>query len=140
MQKIRFAAKQGKVNFLSGLMAGFDVLATEQVLLLKKQPKYQNIRCILIGPFRKCFFATKNWSPDWMCRAKILCETAGYGISLSEEYHQGVYYERNRFLVANSSNVICYYNGVPGGGTDYTIGLAHKAGLEVCNIYEPLFQ
>lgn len=139
-REIEYAAKQGKLNFLSGLMAGFDILAAEQVLLLKKLPPYNNIRCILVGPFRKGFFATKYWTPDWIRRARNLCEAANFGISLYDTYYKGVYYKRNQFLVSNASQVICFYNGASGGGTAYTLELAHKAGLEISNVCESMLK
>lgn len=135
-REIEYAAKQGKLNFLSGLMAGFDILAAEQVLLLKKRPQYSNIRCILVGPFRKGFFGTQHWTPDWVSRARNLCQAADFGISLNETYYKGVYYHRNQFLVSNASQVICYYNGASGGGTAYTLELAHQAELKISNVCE----
>ena len=45
------------------------------------------------------------------------------GIVISEEYRSGIYYERNRELINNSSELICFWDG-KSGGTKYTVDYA----------------
>ena len=130
---IEGAIERGVVNFVSGAMSGFDTLAAEQVLRLKE--KYPQIQCIMIAPFSVHFFNSKSWTPKWSARLREVIRRADYGISLSEHYHKGVYYERDRVIVSMASEVIAYYDGGP-GGTAYTVNWAKEKGLTIYNLYE----
>jgi len=133
LDAIEEAIRRGVVNFVSGAMSGFDTLAAEQVVRLKE--KHPQIQCIMIAPFSVQFFNSKNWTPEWAARLRAVIQRADYGISLSEHYHKGVYYERDRVIVDMSSEVIAYYDGGP-GGTAYTVNWAKTKGLTICNLYE----
>lgn len=133
--QIEAAIQRGMLYYISGLMAGIDIIAGEEVLRLKS--RYPDIKLILVSPFSKNYFATKHWSPDWITRAKELCSHRDYGVSLHEKECRGAYYERDRFIVEHSKELICYYNG-QGGGTKYTVDCAKKAGLVIYNIFDTL--
>jgi Uncharacterized protein conserved in bacteria len=130
---IENAIWRGKINFVSGSMSGFDILAAERVLLLKKT--YPQIRCVLISPFSVHFYSGRNWTAEWEKRSLTVAKYSDFGISLSEHYYKGIYYERDRFIVDMSSEVIAYYDG-GAGGTKYTIDYAAKQGRPVFNIIE----
>ncbi len=122
---------KGKTNFINGLMMGFDIIAAEQVIRLKEEFPY--IKCTTVAPFSIRYFEKNNWTEDWKKRALAVCKYSDNGISLSEHYRSGIYYERNRYMVNHSSEVIAYYDGQP-GGTRYTIEYAKANGVLINNI------
>lgn len=132
---IQAEAERGMIWFISGIMAGFDVIAGEAVLRLKN--RFPQIRLALIGPFRKGYFATEHWTPDWKARALELCRCRDCGLCLHDAYTKGIYFERDRFIVEHSNTIICYYNGQP-GGTQYTVRQAKSRGLIIRNIFESI--
>lgn len=128
---IQEAAARGKTNFISGFMSGFDIIAAEQVVSLKKE--LPCIRCVVIAPFRKGYFKTENWTPEWTARAKGLYAGVDFGLSLQPAYSKGAYFRRDDFMIGMSSELICCYNG-RGGGTLYTINQAKKQKLQIFQI------
>jgi len=123
--------EKGKTNFINGLMMGYDLIAIEQVLELKKT--YTEIKCISVAPFSIGYFLENNWTEEWKQRALQVCRNSDTGFSLSERYKSGIYYERDRFMVDNSSEIIVCYDG-QSGGTKYTVDFAVKKGLTVHNV------
>ncbi len=131
--QIEDAVTRGKFIFLNGAMAGFDILAAEQVIALKKA--YPQIRIITIAPYSVYFYSHENcWTPEWICRANEVFQQHDFGISLAEHYRSGIYYERNRVIVDHSSELICYRDGGK-GGTKHTLNLAISQSMSVYNLY-----
>lgn len=127
------AIHRGKLYFIHGAMAGFDLLAAEQVISLKNQ--FPNIQLISVAPYSVHFFSReKCWTSEWIYRAREVFRQHDFGISLSEHYRSGIYYERNRVLVDNSSELICYHNGGK-GGTEQTIRYAKSKSLHIHNLF-----
>lgn len=54
-------------------------------------------------------------------------------IILNEGYKKGCYYQRDRYLVDNSSLCISYQTR-KNGGTAYTVDYANKQGIKVINL------
>ncbi len=52
---------------------------------------------------------------------------------MNDVYRSGIYHQRNRLMVDNSSLVIAYSDGT--GGSQYTVNYARKQGLGVKNIF-----
>ena len=52
------------------------------------------------------------------------------GYVIYHHYHNGVFQQRNAWMVDRSNRLIAYYNGTP-GGTRNTIEYAEKKGVEV---------
>ena len=48
------------------------------------------------------------------------------------------YMLRNNYLVDNASVVVAWWNGVPKGGTAYTVRRARKSGVEMINLFPDL--
>jgi len=63
----------------------------------------------------------------------ILLEKADEKVILNDEYKRGCYYQRDRYLVDNSSLCISYQTRKK-GGTAYTVDYANKQGLQVINL------
>ena len=55
---------------------------------------------------------------------------ADYKVNVSDHYHNGVFQQRNEYMVRHSSLVIACYNGAP-GGTKNTIDFANRLGVPV---------
>ena len=131
-QALIAAVERGKTTMLHGCMAGWDIICAEQAILLKKQ--YPAIQLISVAPYKADFFCReKCWTPDWISRARDVFSQHNKGIKIAGHYRPGIYYERNRALVAHSSELICYWDG-GSGGTEYTVISAKEKGLAVHNL------
>lgn len=119
--------------FYFGACYGFDLLCADIVLKRKRiisDPK--GIKLIAVVPFEE---QAKNWNKE---NREIYYNTLAECdnvITLNTKYHQGCYYERNRYMVDHSSKMICYYDGGK-GGTAYTVNYAEKNHLKIKNLYE----
>ena len=119
---------KGYRYFGTGGALGFDTIAAQTVLNLKKQ--YSWIRLILVLP---CVNQIKGWNKkeiDVYNKIKNRCDKYVY---VSENYYEGCMQKRNRHLVNNSSCCVCYFTGKK-GGTSYTVNYAAKKGLKIYNI------
>jgi len=131
-EQIKSAIDRGMIFYLHGCMAGFDILAAEQIITLKQQ--YPHIQLVTVAPYAVHFFSReKCWTPDWVRRAREVCRQSDIGMSLSEHYCSGIYYERNKALIDRSSELICYWDGGD-GGTKYTVDLAKAQNKPIINI------
>lgn len=122
--------QQGYCYFGAGGALGFDTLAAETVLHLKKQ--YLQIKLILVLP---CKTQTRGWDKADIAvyeNVKARCDKVVY---TSEEYIRGCMFKRNRHLVDNSSVCVCFLTESK-GGTAYTVDYARKKGLVIMNIAE----
>jgi len=127
------AVGRGKTVMLHGCMAGWDIFCAEQVIALKEQ--YPRVRLVSVAPYKAEFFSReKCWTPDWISRAREVFRQHDAGVIIAEVYRPGIYYERNRALVEHSSELLCYWDGGP-GGTKYTVDRAEEKGLAVRNQY-----
>lgn len=120
--------ERGYRYFGVGGALGFDTLAAHTVLALKE--KYPHVKLILVLP---CRDQTRYWSDCDKERYEHIRSRADKVVYLYDEYRHGCMHERNRHLVDHSSVCVCYYTNY-GGGTGYTVGYAHRCGVEVINI------
>lgn len=126
---IRALHREGFTTFLSGMARGFDMLATQAVLKLRDE--YPEIRLVAVIPFmgQELRFSTS----ERMTYSDIL-NRADKIVLTSESYHSQAYFVRNDYLLANSSIIVCYYNGEK-GGTMYTVNRAKATKLPVINLF-----
>ena len=122
--------EEGYLYFGAGGALGFDTLATQCVLSLKKQ--YPHIKLILVLP---CITQTKGWSKNDIAIYGEIKSQADKVVYTSQEYTRGCMHKRNRHLVDNSSACISYLTENK-GGTFYTVNYAKSKGVEVINIAE----
>ncbi len=125
------AVTEGKSNFIHGMMSGFDIIAAEAVLEIKK--KHPHIRLISVLPFIENFFMTKEWYGDWARRATEVYKESDCRVCLAKSYYPQVYYDRNKWMIEHSSLLICYQSSGK-GGTAYTVNSAEKNGVPVINL------
>ena len=115
-------------NFYCGGAIGFDIIAGEIVLKIKE--KNPTINLIMVVPF---FEQSNDYTPSWRERYKKLISAAKEVVYVEQQYVNGCYFKRNRYLVDNSDILITYYNG-QSGGTKYTVNYAEKKKRKIINI------
>lgn len=128
MGAITSAIKDGYIFFGAGGALGFDTLAAQTVLELKKQ--YAHIRLILVLP---CLSQARYWREQDISEYELIKRSADKVVYTSQEYTYDCMHKRNRHLVDNSSMCICYLNE-QAGGTAYTVKYAESQGLSIINV------
>ena len=118
----------GYLYFGAGGALGFDTLAAQTVLELKKT--YPQIKLILVLP---CETQTRGWESCDVATYEEIKAQADKVVYTSKEYARGCMHKRNRHLVDNSSVCICYLTE-QSGGTAYTVQYAESKMLDVINI------
>lgn len=122
------AIKRGYQFFGAGGALGFDTLAAQTVLRLKKT--YPQIKLILVLP---CVSQTRGWRPEDVEEYERIKAAADKVVYTSQEYTRDCMFKRNRHLVDNSSLCIAYLTERV-GGTAYTVDYAHSKGIIVENV------
>lgn len=110
---------------------GFDTLAAQAVLSLKK--KHPRIKLILVLP---CPEQKKYWSKRDKRDYEAIKQSADKIVSTSQEYTKECMHQQTRPLVENSSVCIAYLNKTC-GGTRYTVNYALRAGIPIRNLATP---
>ncbi|MBQ2661358.1 MAG: DUF1273 family protein [Clostridia bacterium] len=125
---IRSFIENGTTCFLAGGALGFDTMAAQAVLELKRE--FPHIRLELVLP-------CKNQSAPWTALQKAvyaeIIEQSDSVTYTSDEYYAGCMQKRNRALVDNSDACICCL-WKDGGGTAYTVRYAKQQGKTVINV------
>ncbi len=134
--KIAECARRGYRYFVCGGAYGFDMLAEET--LIKAVRGGADVHLILALPCRN---QTERWSslPDYTNLLRRYLAIKGYAEEIyyiSDFYYDGCMRERNQFMIDNSSLCIAYADENKRGGSTQTVGMARRAGIEICNIYE----
>ena len=122
------AIKQGYRFFGAGGALGFDTLAAQTVLRLKKT--YPQIKLILVLP---CLSQTRGWRPEDIAEYERIKAAADKVVYTSQEYTRDCMFKRSRHLVDNSSLCIAYLTE-NSGGTAYTVDYARSKGLIIRNV------
>ena len=65
-----------------------------------------------------------------------IAEKLGYPVVLRPAYGPGCYRVRNDFLVEHVAIMLAYWDGLPYGGTYYTIGKAQMLNRIIINLYK----
>ena len=127
-EAITSAIKNGYCFFGTGGALGFDTLAAQTVLEMKK--KYTQIRLILVLP---CLSQARYWREQDISEYELIKRSADKVVYTSQEYSYDCMHKRNRHLVENSSLCICYLKE-ESGGTAYTVKYAESRGLRIINL------
>ena len=117
-------------TFYTGMAMGFDIIAAETVLLLKKSDFGFNIRLICVLPFAN---QADGFPEPWRSRYFEIIKHADEVITLSDRYFSGCYFRRNRFMIDNSDYVVTWFDGRR-GGTENTLKYAEKKGRHIINL------
>lgn len=114
--------KDGMTNFIAGGALGFDTLAEQVVIELKH--KYPQITLTLALPCPP-EEQTARWSESQRIVYNEILNKADETVIISPHYINGCMQKRNRFMVDNSTKLICYLRQNR-GGTFYTVNYALK--------------
>ncbi len=124
---------EGCRTFYSGMAMGFDIIAAEAVLLIKKLYPYE-LRLVCVIPFKE---QSAGFYDSWRERYDNILSQCDEKILLSEDYFSGCYQKRNEYMVKNTDCVLTWYDGKK-GGTRNTLLYAQKQGRFVFNV-NPLY-
>ena len=125
-------AGEGIDTFLAGGALGFDTLAAQEVLSLRKT-ELPEIHLVLVLP---CLGQESRWDSESIQLYHSLIRQADETIYTGDVYSEGCMHTRNRYLVNHSSHCLCYLKDTAQGGTAYTVRYAKKQGLEIRNLAE----
>ncbi len=120
--------EEGYTRFVAGGALGFDTLAAQTVLAMKK--RYPHVRLALILP---CRDQADRWSENSRRMYAAILERADEVIYTADLYSRGCMQLRNRRLVDESAVCVAYLNK-SAGGTAYTVRYAEQQGLAVLNL------
>lgn len=120
--------KAGIVFYGAGGARGFDTLAAQTVLKMKKE--YPQLRLILVLP---CEDQTRGWRSEDIAVYEDIMRRSDKVVYVSREYTPDCMHKRNRHLVDHSGTCICYLTR-SSGGTAYTVDYARRKGLHIINI------
>ena len=124
-EQIDQAIADGYVTFISGCAMGVDIWAGQ--IVLRKKAEGHPVHLIAATPWPG--FA-RRWNEEWQSQYNDLLKQADLVVNVCDHYHNGVFQQRNVWMVDRSNRVIAYYNGTP-GGTKNTIDYAQKKGIEL---------
>lgn len=131
--KLKELIQNGYSTFATGGALGFDTLAAQTVLKLKKE--YPNIRLHLILP---CLSQTRGWPASGVLEYERIKAAADEVTYTSQAYFNGCMQKRNRALVDISSICIAFMQKQT-GGTAYTVRYAYNIGVPVINIADMIW-
>ena len=77
----------------------------------------------------------ERWRKASQLKYWELLHKADEQIVLSPDYRPDCFLRRDRYMVEHASRLIAYFNGIPKGGTFYTVNEAKRQGVMVENIY-----
>jgi uncharacterized phage-like protein YoqJ len=137
LDEITRAIENGCDTMLVGMAPGFDIIAAELVVLAKRSYSEQDIKLICALPYAN-FKDSKHFDTHWRERYDSVMEHSYETINVTDRpnWMRGCYDKRNRFMVDNSSLLICHSTG-KAGGTETTIKYAESKGLRIVNIPSP---
>ncbi len=120
--------ENGCTVFYCGMAEGFDIIAAECILSLKR--KYKNIRLIAVLPFLEHSFSVKA---QWKNRYNKVLSKSDEVVYPTTEYHVSAFQIRNIYMVDHSDAVITWYDGQK-GGTRNTLKYATSKNKNIINI------
>lgn len=127
-QTIRNLIQEGICFFGTGGALGFDTLAAEEVLYMRRE--FPNIKLIMVLP---CRDQTRGWKPEEVKRYECILTAANKVVYVSEYYTLGCMHKRNRHLVDHSSVCVAYCTKSTGGSA-YTLAYAKRRGRRVIEL------
>ena len=124
------AIQKGYTHFISGAAVGYDLIAAEQVIMIR------DIGVGLLKPITleiaiPCENQTKNWSAKQKRHYQLVLDNADVISEAKMPYSSKAMMNRNKFMVSKSALVIAYYEQGRTGGTKNAIEYAEGQGREV---------
>ena len=119
--------ERGVTAYYSGGAMGFDMLAAETVLEMRRTLP---VTLHLLLP---CRDQAVNWPLHLKRRYDAVLQAADSVAYITEKYDSTCMFRRNDALVAHTAFCICYLQK-PKGGTAYTVRKARREGLEIIHL------
>lgn len=121
--------EDGVTVFITGGALGFDTLAAQTVLKLRKT--YSITLCLYIPSINQ----TEGWGYEDVIEYNRILKEADEVFYVSRERGTpALMKKRNRAMVEAGDRCVCYMNN-PVSGTGHTVRLAKEKGIEVINLY-----
>ena len=114
-KEIKKLMELGVESFYNGMAVGFDLIAAELVLELKK--KFPATRLIACVP---CYGQEKYYSETDKKRYAQILKNADEVVTLSDHYFNGCMQNRDRYMV-NRTDIMIAYCKKEEGGAAYTV-------------------
>ena len=128
-EAIRLIDDKGVTDFIAGGAIGFDTIAAETIIELKKE--YDYIKLHLYLP---CFNQMENWNSNDRYRGRMIMSYADSKIYVTESnYVTGCMHARNKKMADDAMYGIAYMTN-PRSGTAYTVSYAEENGGVIINI------
>ena len=128
-QTILKLCEEGFTRFLCGMAWGFDLAAGEAVAEAKKH--CSEIELVAVVPYDG--FEGLFHGDDAEQYGRVMA-AADEVVVVSEQGGDAAFRRRNDYLVDNASIVVAWFDGVPRGGTAYTVRRARHSRLPVVNL------
>jgi len=122
------AIKEGCKRFIVGGAKGFDLLAGEWILTLRKVDPSIVLSVYVPHRGQEARYTSKD-----RARYRALLDGADEVLVLSEAYHPGCMRERNARMVSDAQTCIAYVRRSPSGSAQ-TMHMAEAKGLTVLRI------
>ena len=119
-KEIKKAVEKGVEVFYSGMAKGFDLIAADEVLKIKKTAV--NIRLIACVP---CYGQEKGFSEEDKKKYVKILKKADETVYVSETYFKGCMQKRDRYMADHADMMITYCKEET-GGTAYTVQYFQK--------------
>lgn len=124
---------KGVYNFLNGGAMGFDLLAADEVLKLRRQ--MPEIRLYMYYPYvEQAKYFSSEAKRMWQ---RTLREADGY-VYITPSYSKAAYHMRNHAMADDAVYCIAYCTETT-GGTASTVKYAEKKGCKIFNLAEEIF-
>ncbi len=120
--------KDGVTVFRTGGAVGFDTLAAEEILRLKKN--FPEVKLHIYVP---CLDQNKYYTDEQKAVYLRQINSADKILCISQKYYSGCMLDRNRALVNGSGYCIAYLRK-NSGGTAFTVNYAAKNGVRVIRV------
>lgn len=123
--------ERGYRYFITGGADGFDLIAARALMYMQRHMTPE-IKIIAVIPHEE---QSKNYDRAYQLQYQRLMCAANEVRYISKKYYDGVYLDRNKYMLIHSSVLVCYYNGKR-GGTMHTVNRALRLGHEIINLCE----
>lgn len=127
-EELRKLIAAGYTEFHTGGALGFDTMAAQCVLRLKRE--FPELKLCIDVPHRG---QESKWSMQNRRIYRNILMLADQVNVLSEYYMRGCMHARNRYMVDHSDCLIAYVRRVSGGSA-YTLAYAMEKGVEVIRV------
>ena len=123
--------RDGFRRFLCGMAWGWDLAAAEAVVELKS--RYHDVELVAVKPYAA--FQNLFSGEDFQQFSRV--EQSADEVRVTGEYDgpcDMAFRQRNDYLVENSAIVVAWWNGIPRGGTAYTLRQARHKNIPIINL------